>query len=273
MFYAPRRHRQDPRARAGLQPTRFSFLAFSDRGPLSFSMRTSGRQGVLPLDPQGFPGMTPELSFNTAISFVTNTNWQFYSGESAASPSLADGPIHLCRTSPWPRRGSLSPCGRRGAPSSPTGRRDARALLDRCGPHHPLQTFSPLSIVIALALMALGVPQTLLAHVDATTVWKAPNRPSRSAPSPAREAIKQLSAPMAAASSLPTPLTRSKTPTPFSNLDRDGDREDAGFSPARWPRGHASSAWPKDARALVIAMTITTVLAAAAGIYIADGAA
>jgi K+-transporting ATPase ATPase A chain len=42
-------------------------------------------QGILPLDPQGFPGFDLPLAFNTAVSFVTNTNWQAYSGESAAS--------------------------------------------------------------------------------------------------------------------------------------------------------------------------------------------
>ena len=42
-------------------------------------------QGVLPLNPQGFAGVPPLLAFNTAISFVTNTNWQAYSGEAAMS--------------------------------------------------------------------------------------------------------------------------------------------------------------------------------------------
>jgi len=42
-------------------------------------------QGILPLNPQGFPGFSLDLAFNTAVSFVTNTNWQAYSGESTAS--------------------------------------------------------------------------------------------------------------------------------------------------------------------------------------------
>ncbi|HMK48446.1 MAG TPA: potassium-transporting ATPase subunit KdpA [Thermodesulfovibrionales bacterium] len=42
-------------------------------------------QGILPLNPQRFPGFSWHLGFNTAVSFVTNTNWQAYSGESAAS--------------------------------------------------------------------------------------------------------------------------------------------------------------------------------------------
>ena len=42
-------------------------------------------QGVLPGNPNGFGAVAPALSFNTAVSFVTNTNWQSYSGESTMS--------------------------------------------------------------------------------------------------------------------------------------------------------------------------------------------
>ena len=42
-------------------------------------------QQWLPLNPQHFPALSPDLSINTAISFVTNTNWQAYAGESAMS--------------------------------------------------------------------------------------------------------------------------------------------------------------------------------------------
>ncbi len=42
-------------------------------------------QGILPLNPQKFPAFSWHLALNTAISFMTNTNWQNYGGESAAS--------------------------------------------------------------------------------------------------------------------------------------------------------------------------------------------
>jgi K+-transporting ATPase ATPase A chain len=42
-------------------------------------------QGLLPLNPQGFPANTPDLAFNTAASFATNTNWQSYGGETTMS--------------------------------------------------------------------------------------------------------------------------------------------------------------------------------------------
>jgi K+-transporting ATPase ATPase A chain len=42
-------------------------------------------QGVLPLNPQGLGAVTPDSSFNTAVSFATNTNWQGYGGETTMS--------------------------------------------------------------------------------------------------------------------------------------------------------------------------------------------
>ena len=42
-------------------------------------------QGVLPLNPAGLKNVSPDLSFNTAVSFITNTNWQAYSGEATLS--------------------------------------------------------------------------------------------------------------------------------------------------------------------------------------------
>src|SRR6266436_3184305 len=42
-------------------------------------------QGVLPLNPQQFGAVSPDSSFNTAVSFATNTNWQGYGGETTMS--------------------------------------------------------------------------------------------------------------------------------------------------------------------------------------------
>jgi potassium-transporting ATPase potassium-binding subunit len=61
-----------------------SMLAFSVIG-LAYLYVMLRTQKWLPLNPQHFDNMTPDLAWNTAISFVTNTNWQFYSGESAMS--------------------------------------------------------------------------------------------------------------------------------------------------------------------------------------------
>ena len=61
-----------------------SVLAFSGIG-LVFLFLLQLLQGVLPGNPQHLPGVKWDLSFNTAVSFVTNTNWQAYSGESTLS--------------------------------------------------------------------------------------------------------------------------------------------------------------------------------------------
>src|SRR5262245_8345980 len=59
----------------------FSFVAFL------FTYALMRLQGVLPLNPQGFGAslVSPDQAFNTAVSFMSNTNWQWYSGESTLS--------------------------------------------------------------------------------------------------------------------------------------------------------------------------------------------
>ncbi len=62
----------------------FALFAFSLVGLLYLYvlLRT---QKWLPFNPQGFDNLAPDLAWNTAVSFMTNTNWQFYSGESTMS--------------------------------------------------------------------------------------------------------------------------------------------------------------------------------------------
>ncbi|RYY44470.1 MAG: potassium-transporting ATPase subunit KdpA, partial [Sphingomonadales bacterium] len=52
---------------------------------LLFTYAVLRLQGVLPMNPRGLAGMSADGAFNTAISFTTNTNWQWYSGEVALS--------------------------------------------------------------------------------------------------------------------------------------------------------------------------------------------
>lgn len=61
-----------------------ALLIFNGFG-LLFLFLLQAVQGLLPFNPQGFSGIPPLLAFNTAISFVTNTNWQAYAGESTMS--------------------------------------------------------------------------------------------------------------------------------------------------------------------------------------------
>ncbi|EOU1723576.1 potassium-transporting ATPase subunit KdpA [Clostridium perfringens] len=62
----------------------FSVLAFSAVGFI-FLFVLNLLQGILPLNPEGISGSSWDLSFNTTASFITNTNWQAYSGESQLS--------------------------------------------------------------------------------------------------------------------------------------------------------------------------------------------
>lgn len=77
---------------AGIQPQREQDVAhyagsialFSVAG-FAFTMCILLFQDVLPLNPEGFAGLSWDLAFNTTASFVTNTNWQSYGGESSLS--------------------------------------------------------------------------------------------------------------------------------------------------------------------------------------------
>ena len=62
----------------------FAVIAFSLVG-LAYLYVLMRVQAYLPLNPQGFGNLAPDLAWNTAVSFMTNTNWQFYSGESTMS--------------------------------------------------------------------------------------------------------------------------------------------------------------------------------------------
>ncbi|MGA8839155.1 MAG: potassium-transporting ATPase subunit KdpA [Candidatus Aquilonibacter sp.] len=76
--------RIDPNAEMTWYTYLFAVLALTFVG-FAFLYILLRTQQWLPLNPQGFGPMAPDLAFNTAISFVTNTNWQFYSGESTLS--------------------------------------------------------------------------------------------------------------------------------------------------------------------------------------------
>lgn len=68
----------------GAKKYAFSVLAFSFVG-FVFLFLMQMLQGFLPLNPAGIKGVSWDLAFNTAASFVTNTNWQAYSGETSMS--------------------------------------------------------------------------------------------------------------------------------------------------------------------------------------------
>ncbi|HEY8065798.1 MAG TPA: potassium-transporting ATPase subunit KdpA [Methylosinus sp.] len=145
-------------------------------------------QNVLPLNPQGFDPVPSDLAFNTSISFITNTNWQNYSGETTMS--------HLVQMLGLTVHNFLSAATGL-AMAFALVRGFARAESPTVGnfwvdlTRGTLYVLLPLSIVVALVLVALGVPQTLLGSVEATTLEGAKQVISIG-PIASQEAIKEL---------------------------------------------------------------------------------
>ncbi len=73
-----------PEEEMGWKAYAVALIAFNLIGVLAvYALQRT--QGMLPLNPQGMGAVSPDSSFNTAISFVTNTNWQGYGGETTMS--------------------------------------------------------------------------------------------------------------------------------------------------------------------------------------------
>jgi K+-transporting ATPase ATPase A chain len=76
--------RIDPKEEMGWRKYTVAVLLFNAAGFLAVYALLR-LQGVLPLNPKGFAGNSPDLAFDTAASFATNTNWQSYGGEATMS--------------------------------------------------------------------------------------------------------------------------------------------------------------------------------------------
>jgi potassium-transporting ATPase potassium-binding subunit len=124
-------------------------------------------QAMLPFNPAEQPAVAPDLSFNTAVSFITNTNWQNYGGESTMSYlvqmlglthqnflSAATGIVLAVALIRGFARSSMRTIG------------NFWVDITRC----TLYILLPICVVYALFLVWQGIPQTLGAYVDATTL-------------------------------------------------------------------------------------------------------
>ena len=124
-------------------------------------------QYYLPFNPQDMTGLSPRLAFNTAMSFVTNTNWQAYSGETTMSYgsqmigltvhnflSAATGIAAAAAVARAFSAGGLKSLGNFWA--------DLTRLT--------LYLLLPLAVVFTIVLMISGVPQTLAGYAEATTL-------------------------------------------------------------------------------------------------------
>jgi K+-transporting ATPase ATPase A chain len=137
-----------------------AMLAFSIAGFVSLYL-IQRLQAVLPFNPQGLAAVTPDLSFNTAASFITNTNWQSYSGETTMSYLVQMLGLTVHNFLSAATGIALAIALIRGF-----SRRSAKTLgnfwVDVT--RGTLYVLLPISVLIALALVWQGVPQNLGAY-------------------------------------------------------------------------------------------------------------
>ena len=145
-------------------------------------------QHLLPLNPQGFDPMSPHLAFNTAASFVSNTNWQSYGGESTLSyfSQMAGLTVQNFVSAATGFAVAIA-IARAFARSSGSTLGNFWVDLTRA----TLYALLPLSVLLALALVALEMPQNLSAYIDATTLEGAKQTLAQG-PVASQVAIKQL---------------------------------------------------------------------------------
>jgi K+-transporting ATPase ATPase A chain len=124
-------------------------------------------QDTLPLNPQTFAAVPPDLAFNTAVSFVTNTNWQSYGGESTMSYLTQMLGLTVQNFLSAATGIALALALIRGfARASAQGVGNFWVDLVRC----TLCVLLPICFVVALFFVWQGTPQNLNAYVDATTL-------------------------------------------------------------------------------------------------------
>ena len=181
----------DPAAEQGWLAYAASLLLFSALSMLGTYaiLRT---QAWLPWNPQALPGVAPDLAFNTAASFTTNTNWQSYSGESTMS--------YLSQMAGLAWHNFTSAAAGIGVALAL-----ARGLTRRGGPDGPrtlgnfwvdlirsiIYVLLPASLLIALFFVSQGALQTLAPYRELTTL-EGLKQVLALGPVASQEAIKQL---------------------------------------------------------------------------------
>ena len=145
-------------------------------------------QAFLPFNPQGFGNVEPGLAFNTAVSFVTNTNWQNYAGEATMSnfsqmagltvQNFLSAAVGMALAIAFTRAFVRSQASTLGNFWVDMTRATLYVLL-------------PIAVIVALAFVAMGLPQTMDASVTATTL-EGSQQVISLGPVASQEAIKQL---------------------------------------------------------------------------------
>ncbi|MBZ6075599.1 potassium-transporting ATPase subunit KdpA [Microvirga puerhi] len=124
-------------------------------------------QGSLPLNPTAMSAVAPDLAFNTAASFVTNTNWQNYSGETAMSYLVQMAGLTVQNFVSAATGIAIAVAVIRGFARAST-KTIGNFWLDLT--RSTLYVLLPLSIVLTLFYVFCGVPQTLGPSIDVTTL-------------------------------------------------------------------------------------------------------
>lgn len=177
----------DPQREQGWLGYTLAMLTFSLTGFLAL-YAILRLQHLLPFNPQGFAGMPADLAFNTAVSFVTNTNWQNYGGETTLS--------HFSQMAGLTVQNFLSAATGMALAVAFT-RAFARSRASTLGnfwadmTRAVLYILLPLAILVALLFVAMGLPQTLSGSATVTTLEGA-QQVIALGPVASQEAIKQL---------------------------------------------------------------------------------
>ncbi|RYE00537.1 MAG: potassium-transporting ATPase subunit KdpA [Sphingomonadales bacterium] len=155
---------------------------------LLFTYAVLRLQDVLPMNPRGLPGLGADGALNVAISFTTNTNWQWYSGEVALSNFSQMFGLVIHNFLSGATGIAIAFALFRGfARKQASGIGNFWADMTRV----TLYLLLPICVIYATYLIASGVPQTFLSSVDATTLEGA-KQTLVMGPIASQEAIKML---------------------------------------------------------------------------------
>src|SRR5438270_1991450 len=177
----------DPAAEQSWVGYSFALLVFSAAGAV-VTYAIERLQNVLPFNPQGLDAVPPDLAFNTAVSFTTNTNWQNYAGEATMSYFTQMAALAFHNWVSAAAGIAIAVALTRGL-----ARRSGRSLgnfwvdMVRC----TLYVLLPICFIYTLFLVWQGVPQNLNAYTSATTLESATQTIAQG-PVASQEAIKML---------------------------------------------------------------------------------
>ncbi|MDE2306259.1 MAG: potassium-transporting ATPase subunit A, partial [Gammaproteobacteria bacterium] len=178
----------DPRTESGWKDYAVALLAFNAAGAvLLYALQRL--QAWLPLNPQGLAGPSADSAFNTAVSFVTNTNWQGYSGETTMSyltqmAGLAVQNFLSAATGIVVAIALIRGLARRESPTIGNFWVDlTRATI---------YLLLPLSLLLSILLASQGVVQNFRPYARATTIESARTQVLPMGPIASQEAIKEL---------------------------------------------------------------------------------